>query len=302
MSGRLAATLVGAVLITACAGESIESASLSSAEAGAAATATAEPAPSAPSGRFVVDGERELFVRCMGSGSPVILMEAGGGDESTAWFGIMPALAEHTMVCAYDRAGTGMSDPAPEEPRAAAHIQRDLDALLEAAHIPPPYLLVGQSFGGAVTLYHAMLRPENVAGMVIVDSDWPSTDPQKDPMRVALTDEQWAEFMGDGEQWDDEHNTEHIDFPNLTKEIERSVHALPGVPIRILSANQVPPECPAEWDCKLMIEKSIEFHRQWLQLSPDAIQVLVDGGHNLHEDNPQAVTAEILTALEGSRP
>jgi pimeloyl-ACP methyl ester carboxylesterase len=145
-----------------------------------------------------------------------------------------------------------------------------------------------------------MRHPENVAGMVIVDSDWPSTDPAKDPMRAALTEEQWAEFMGDGEQWDDEHNTEHIDFENLSAEIEASVHPLPGVPIRILSAT-LAPDCPEEWDCALMIELTIEFQKQWLQLSPDAVQVLVEGGHNIHEDNPEAMTAEILIALEESR-
>ena len=262
---------------------------------------TSSPESSAgPVGSFAVEGERELFIRCVGSGSPVILMEAGGGDESSAWAGIMPALADHTRVCAYDRAGTGRSDPAPNEPRSAADVQDDVDALLEAAGIPPPYLLVGQSLGGAFTLHHAMRHSDNVAGMVIVDSDWPSSDPSKDPLRVALTEEQWAEVFGDGEQWDDEHNTEHIDFENLAAEIEGTVHPLPGVPIRILSATEAP-DCPTEWDCELIIEKSIEFQQQWLQLSPDAVQVLVEGGHNLHEDNPEAVTAEILTALEDSR-
>ena len=251
---------------------------------------------------FAVDGERELFIHCRGSGSPVILMEAGGGDESTAWAWIAPELAKHTMVCAYDRAGTGRSDPAPNEPRSAADIQDDLDALLEAAGVEPPYLLVGQSLGGEVSLFHALRHPDRTAGMVIVDSGWPTTDATKNPLRVSLTDEQWAEFVGagDGEQWDDEENVERIDFEAFTREIEKSVQPLPRVPIRILSATEAP-QCPTEWPCDLIIEKSIEFQKQWLQLSPDAEQILVEGGHNLHEDNPAAVTREILAALEESR-
>jgi hypothetical protein len=114
---------------------------------------------------------------------------------------------------------------------------------------------------------------------------------------AALTDEQWAEFMGDGEQWDDEGNVEHIDFQRVGAEIEDSIHPLPGVPIRILSATEAP-GCPTEWNCELLIEKSIEFQEQWLQLSPDAEQIPVEGGHNLHEDNPAAVTAEILRVLD----
>jgi len=296
-AGRLGLVILVAGVLVGCTGQAQPTISVSLAEP----TDTSSPEATAPPrGTFAVDGDRELYITCMGSGSPVILMEAGGGDESSAWAGIMPTLAEHTMVCAYDRAGTGQSDPAPQEPRTAADVQDDLDALLEAAKVEPPYLLVGQSFGGSVTLFHAMRHSADVAGMVIVDSDWPSTNPEKDPLRVALTDEQWAEFMGDGEQWDDEGNVEHIDFENLAAEIEETVHPLPSVPIRILSATQAP-DCPGEWDCALIVEKSIEFQEQWLQLSPDAVQVLVEGGHNLHEDNPEAVTAEILTALEESR-
>jgi pimeloyl-ACP methyl ester carboxylesterase len=296
-------TLAAAGLFVGCSGpaQSTSLASIDDAGASTSPAPTTSPDSSPPPfGHFVVDGERELFITCAGSGSPVILMEAGGGDESTAWSPIMMNLAEHTMVCAYDRAGTGRSDPAPNEPRAASDVQDDLDALMEAAGIEPPYLLVGQSFGGATTLFHAMQHPERVAGMVIVDSDWPTTDPERDPMRVAMTDAQWAEFMGDGEQWDDEHNTEHIDFETFAGEVEGSVHALPGVPIRILSATQ-PGDCPPELDCELMIAKSIEFQKQWLELSPDAVQILVEGGHNLHEDNPEVVIAEILTALDDSR-
>ena len=302
---RIGLVMLAAGILAGCTGAQAPVGSLGepSEAAAAAASPSASSSPESnepPFGKFAVDGERELYLSCTGSGSPVILLEAGGGDESSAWARIMPALGEHTMVCAYDRAGTGQSDPAPDEPRSASDVQADLDALLEAAGIEPPYLLVGQSFGGATTLFHAMQHPDRVAGMVIVDSDWPTTDPEKDPLRVALTDEQWAEFMGDGEQWDDEENVEHIDFENLAAEIEGSVQPLPDVPIRILSATKAP-GCPTEWNCDLIIEKSIEFQKQWLQLSPEAVQILVEGGHNLHEDDPEAVTAEILTALEESR-
>jgi pimeloyl-ACP methyl ester carboxylesterase len=296
-AGRIWLGVLTAGVLASCGGQAQTTTSVTVDPTTAAPSPSTQESSAPAFGMFAVDGERELFIDCRGSGSPVILMEAGGTDESTAWARIMPPLAEHTMVCAYDRAGTGRSDPAPNEPRTASDVQADLDALLEAAEIEPPYLLVGQSFGGATTLFHAMQHSEDVAGMVIVDSDWPTTDPEKDPLRAALTDEQWAEFMGDGEQWDDEGNIEHIDFENFAAEIEGSVHPLPGVPIRILTATQAP-DCPTEWNCELIIEKSIESQEQWLQLSPDAEQILVEGGHNLHEDNPAAVTEEIMTALE----
>lgn len=50
--------------------------------------------------------------------------------------------------------------------------------------------------------------------------------------------------------------------------------------------------------CERIIEKSIEFQEQWLDLSPDAVQILVDAGHGMHEDNPDIATQEIVTALD----
>ncbi len=53
-----------------------------------------------------------------------------------------------TRVCAYDRAGYAASDPAPNEPRTADNVIGDLRALLAAAEVAGPYVLVGSSFGG----------------------------------------------------------------------------------------------------------------------------------------------------------
>ena len=88
---------------------------------------------------------------------------------------MQPAVAAFTTACAYDRAGFGWSDAGPM-PRTAGRIADELHALLGAANIAPPYVLVGHSFGGLSIRAYATSHPEDVAGLVFVDpahpEDW----------------------------------------------------------------------------------------------------------------------------------
>jgi pimeloyl-ACP methyl ester carboxylesterase len=129
------------------------------------------PAP----GRLVdVTGYR-LHIYCMGEnqeGSPTVILEQGAGGISAAWARVQPEIAKVTRVCAYDRAGMGWSDPSPE-PRDAEHIAAELHTLLQNAAIPAPYVLVGWSYGGLYTRRYAGQYPDQVVGMVLLDSSHP---------------------------------------------------------------------------------------------------------------------------------
>jgi pimeloyl-ACP methyl ester carboxylesterase len=81
-------------------------------------------------------------------------------------------VAEFTTACAYDRAGFGWSDAGPM-PRTAERLAAELHTLLEAAAIPPPYILVCHSFGGLTIRAYAASHPGNVAGFVFVDPAHP---------------------------------------------------------------------------------------------------------------------------------
>lgn len=120
--------------------------------------------------RRVDIGGRRLNLLCTGNGSPTVILEAGLLADLSAWRRVQSAISRHTRVCSYDRAGLGFSDPAAP-PRDAAAIVRDLHALLRAAGIAPPYVLVGWSSGGLYTrLYQYRFRSE-VVGFVEVDPD-----------------------------------------------------------------------------------------------------------------------------------
>src|SRR2546430_5173976 len=127
-------------------------------------SATATP------GQLVDVGGRRLYVHCTGSGSPTVVLVSGLAETSVYWGGwIAPAVAQNTTVCAYDRAGQGWSDP-PASPQDGLAVATDLHALVDHAQIPGPYVLVGHSTGGAYVRVFAARYPDQVAGMVMLDS------------------------------------------------------------------------------------------------------------------------------------
>ncbi|MGI4878039.1 MAG: alpha/beta fold hydrolase [Janthinobacterium lividum] len=111
---------------------------------------------------------RHLNFRCAGTGTPTVILEGGFAATSLAWGRVGALVARTNRVCAYDRAGSGFSDPGPE-PRDGAAIARDLDDGLRAAGIGGPLVVVGHSAGGLYVRLFANRRPREVVGMVLVD-------------------------------------------------------------------------------------------------------------------------------------
>jgi pimeloyl-ACP methyl ester carboxylesterase len=129
------------------------------------------------------DGRRMHMV-CAGEGAPVVILDYGaGGTMKKDWGDLAAAIAAEakTRVCAYDRAGRGLSDPAAM-PRDAAAVASDLDQMLTAAKIAPPYVLVGHSLGSYHVRQFANAYADKTAGLVLVD---PSGDGQME--RIAAT-------------------------------------------------------------------------------------------------------------------
>jgi pimeloyl-ACP methyl ester carboxylesterase len=130
-----------------------------------AADAKAHPMP----GRLIDVGGHSLHLNCTGSGSPTVVMETGAGEMSSNLGWIAPAVAGKTRVCVYDRAGRGWSEPA-DTPQDGKQIATDLHTLLQRGNVPGPYVLAGHSFGGLYVRTFAARYPDEVAGLVLVDS------------------------------------------------------------------------------------------------------------------------------------
>ncbi len=138
---------------------------------GGIATMSAATASSGPTatGRMIDVGGHRLYVECIGSGAPAVILQAGLWASSSSWAGIAPAVAATTTVCAYDRAGHGRSDEAAG-PQDGIALATDLHTLLERAGVPGPYVLVGHSSGGPYVRVFAAQYPDDVVGMVLLDA------------------------------------------------------------------------------------------------------------------------------------
>ena len=127
-------------------------------------------------GQLVDVGGHRMHIYCTGSGSPTVILEPGQGGASSDSGWVAPTLARDSTVCVYDRAGRGWSDPA-DDPQDAARIAADLHTLLERAQVPGPYVLAGHSAGGLYVQTFAATYPDQVAGLVLLDSTAPKPGP-----------------------------------------------------------------------------------------------------------------------------
>lgn len=152
--------------------------------------AYASTSASEQNGQLVDIGKgRKMYLECRGKGSPTVVLVSGRSDRSDIWktqadtakseLAVYPAVAKFTRVCIYDRPGTvtiigetiepsrSTSVPEPTTPNDCVE---DLHALLTAAKVPGPYVLVGHSYGGLIVRLYASTYPSDVVGLVLIDT------------------------------------------------------------------------------------------------------------------------------------
>lgn len=140
----------------------------------------------AGNGRWIDIGKgRKLYLLEQGSGGPTVIFEAGIAATNLNWRHLQQTVSQFAATASYDRSGLGWSSPC-RTPRTPRNIAEELHELLQSAGIKPPYVLVGHSFGGLVVRRFALLYPQEVISMVLVDpmrcEEWPPLDPDKQHM------------------------------------------------------------------------------------------------------------------------
>src|SRR5882724_7803231 len=135
-------------------------------------------------GQLVDIGGRRINLNCTGAGGPTVVLMAGLFSWSLVWYKTQPVIAQKMRVCAFDRAAYGFSEPAPQ-PQIISEVVEDLHKALRAGSIPGPYVLVGHSLGGLEARVYAQRWPEDVVGMVLVDTS---------PAGEGLIDENQPDF------------------------------------------------------------------------------------------------------------
>ncbi len=241
-----------------------------------ASSSTTSPAVAADSFAGVVDiGGRGLYLRCAGSGSPTVIMEGGDEDTSSSYGFAGTSISAVTRTCVYDRANLGQSDPA-EGPRGLSELVGDLEALLDSADVEGPYVLVGTSGGGYITAGYAFAHPDEVAGMVFVETPSPFIDPP--PEIVELT------------AWDHPSNVENRDYLQVEKDAWAARTEIGDIPVTVISNDYGP-------DAEPGARTNVEDQKGWLVLSPSAKQIVVTTGHAVEEVDPQLVIDAILDVV-----
>jgi len=131
-----------------------------------------------PPGKMVSIGTHDIHLNCVGSGSPTVVFEADLDQYgSLSWVPVQESIGELTRACSYDRAGILWSEPGPL-PRDGKTIARELSTVLDAAGEEGPYFLVGHAFGGAYIRIFAGEYPDDVCGMVLIESSHPEMLPR----------------------------------------------------------------------------------------------------------------------------
>jgi pimeloyl-ACP methyl ester carboxylesterase len=120
-------------------------------------------------GQLIDVGGRRINMHCEGTGSPTVVLMAGLFSWSLVWYKTQPLNAKETRVCAFDRAAYGWSDP-PPQPQLISEVLEDLHKVLHSGSIRGPYVLVGHSLGGVEARVYAQRWPEDVVGMVLLDT------------------------------------------------------------------------------------------------------------------------------------
>jgi pimeloyl-ACP methyl ester carboxylesterase len=157
----------------------------------------------APQTLVKIRRRRRLNLLIAGDGAPTVIFAPGMAATSLDWARVQHVVARENRTVAFDKAGIGFSDPGPL-PRTASAIVEDLRAGLTAADIAPPYVLVGHSSGGLQMRLFAFRYPEDIVGMVMVDS---SSEHQY---------QRFADALGD-------HETERTLRANLLRTYSRLV-------------------------------------------------------------------------------
>ncbi len=251
-------------------------------------------------GELVDIGDRRLFVSCAGTGSPTVILEHGLDSSGFEWTAVQDAVDDTTRVCFTSRAGMGFSDrPPADDHRTMQDAVDDLTAALTAANVTAPYVLVGHSAGGLSVRLFAAQYPNDVVGMVLVDT---THEEFLARLRQALSPEAWSEI---GDSLVD--NVENLDLEASSEEVA-GLGDLGDLPLVVLeagiSATDNPPpglststveEMQAEYPA---IEAALQA--ELAELSTNSTHFVVgDAGHFIHLDRPDVVIDAIEAVLAG---
>ncbi len=222
-------------------------------------------------------------------GSREVVLMHGELSSAEGWRPVLEHLDGRVGACAYDRRGSGGSDPAPS--RGWYEFLDELHDIHMALGFERGYLLVGHSLGGLYGRVYAADRPRDLSGLLLVD---PSHEDMPGQLRTGMPEEEW-------EAWGRQRRR-----PNADGVIEEDVGErarrgrLPRIPVTVITASAR--EDRVGWDRRFVDEAAREVHRSILRGVESARHIPAPrSGHDVHEDEPRLVADEILRLVRATR-
>ena len=210
--------------------------------------------------------------------APVVVFENGLGASMDSWRNVFSEIGKDVTVFAYNRPGYGNSSEAIS-PRDGATVVDELRVLLRSRGLHPPYVLVGHSLGGLYVQLFLRKYPDEIVGMVLVDSSHPS---QLEGLGAIENWPVWAKFLK--LFLNSSQENELLAAKETGGQVLRSP-ALSNKKVVILSAKL---DSDSE-SAQFLNEKKADLGR----LYPNAQQLWVDSGHFIQNDKPEVVISAI---------
>jgi pimeloyl-ACP methyl ester carboxylesterase len=256
--------------------------------------------------RMIDIGTHSLHITREGEGSPAVVIDVGIAGRTDEWAAIRDRIAQETTVVTYDRAGYGRSEPGPF-PRDAGRSAEELHALLDAAAIPGPYLLVGHSLGGLNMQLFADRYPDDVAGMLLLDPPplgWIRGEAYTELLGMAegMTAE-WQAIAERGDAQADFFRTiasEHREMLGKSGELAAAIDSFGEIPLHVMAAGIPNP---------MFGDVAQEYQQYWISESRalagksrhGRLIMAWDSTHMLHTDAEELVIESILSMLSEIR-
>jgi len=259
-------------------------------------------------------GSHRLQMHREGKGFPVVVIDAGLGDQFERLKALQEPVAQVTQVITYNRAGYGQSEPGPL-PRDSGREAKELKALLEMASVPGPYVLVGHSLGALNMQVFASLYPDDVAGIILLDPPPLSfiLGRRYGALRV-MAEKMTAEWQAVADSAaasaDAQERVRSVFFRMIASEhremFDESARQLEAVssfgdtPLVVIAAEKPNPSFG---------ELAVEFQRYWVEQSRTLAGkstrgkfILAEGAtHYLYRDAPKLVAESILAVVREVR-